>query len=269
MLLSTRIPVWCIAIMLSTACIASGQTAPDSAVVQQSEDSLRRIYYAAPEYPPLARVAKIEGTVTISAQIGTDGTIVSLQTTSGHPLLIRAALDAVKQWRYEPVVVDGRAVIVRTTISVIFSLHENPSDALKACTEKPKLVQADNKGMSLSLPESVGETIRLKFPGLRIPGERDMKDLWATETAPGTLPYFAEGDFNGDGREDFALLLANEKEYWLVIFHRGADCSYSVGYKNGGFQFQEGIVLQDIFLRTVPKGKDEVLGSSAEPMHAK
>ena len=75
-------------------------------------------------YPPLARQTRISGTVRLHAIIGKDGTIQSLEVMSGHPLLQQAALDAVRQWRYQPTLLNGEPVDVDTTIDVIFSLNQ-------------------------------------------------------------------------------------------------------------------------------------------------
>jgi len=77
-----------------------------------------------PIYPPLARQTRISGTVRLHAIIGKDGTIQSLEVISGHPLLQQAALDAVRQWRYQPTLLNGEPVDVDTTIDVIFSLNQ-------------------------------------------------------------------------------------------------------------------------------------------------
>ena len=77
-----------------------------------------------PVYPPLARQTRISGTVRLHAIIGKDGTIQSLEVVSGHPLLQQAALDAVRQWRYQPTLLNGEPVDVDTTIDVIFSLNQ-------------------------------------------------------------------------------------------------------------------------------------------------
>src|SRR5271163_2173040 len=75
-----------------------------------------------PNYPPLARQTRISGTVRLHAIIGKDGSVQSLTLESGHPLLVQAALDAVKQWRYQPTLLNGVPVEVDTTIDVVFSL---------------------------------------------------------------------------------------------------------------------------------------------------
>jgi periplasmic protein TonB len=77
-----------------------------------------------PIYPPLARQTRISGTVRLHAIIGKDGTVQQLTVESGHPLLVQAALDAVRQWRYQPTLLNGEPVDVDTEIDVIFSLAQ-------------------------------------------------------------------------------------------------------------------------------------------------
>jgi protein TonB len=77
-----------------------------------------------PVYPPLARQARIQGTVRFTAIIGRDGTIQNLQLISGHPLLVQAATDAVKQWVYQPTLLNGEPVEVITQIDVNFTLTQ-------------------------------------------------------------------------------------------------------------------------------------------------
>ncbi|MGE5648241.1 MAG: energy transducer TonB [Acidobacteriota bacterium] len=77
-----------------------------------------------PVYPPLAKQARIQGTVKFTAVIGTDGTIRNLQLISGHPLLVPAAQDAVKQWAYQPTLLNGEPVEVITQIDVNFTLNQ-------------------------------------------------------------------------------------------------------------------------------------------------
>src|SRR5216684_1760225 len=77
-----------------------------------------------PVYPPLARQTRISGTVRLHAIISKSGGVQQLEVISGHPLLVQAALDAVKQWRYRPTTLNGEPVEVDTTIDVIFSLNQ-------------------------------------------------------------------------------------------------------------------------------------------------
>jgi len=75
-----------------------------------------------PIYPPIAKTAHISGTVVLHAIIGKDGAVKDLEYVSGPPLLMKSALDAIKQWRYKPTMLNGEPVEVDTTISVVFSL---------------------------------------------------------------------------------------------------------------------------------------------------
>lgn len=87
-------------------------------------ESAKLIFHPTPEYPPLAKMARIQGVVRLDATISKDGTIQDLKVISGHPLLVRAALDAVQRWRYQPTLLNGEAVEVATEIDVNFTLAE-------------------------------------------------------------------------------------------------------------------------------------------------
>ncbi len=75
-----------------------------------------------PVYPPLARQARIQGTVILQAQISKTGDIENLQLISGHPMLAPAAIEAVKQWKYRPYLLNGEPCEVDTQIQVNFTL---------------------------------------------------------------------------------------------------------------------------------------------------
>ena len=80
------------------------------------------IHRVEPIYPSLARTARVQGAVVIAAVIGKDGMVERLQVVSGHPLLIQAAIDAVRQWRYRPYILNGAPIEVDTQITVNFIL---------------------------------------------------------------------------------------------------------------------------------------------------
>jgi protein TonB len=80
---------------------------------------LRRVN---PVYPPLARQARIQGQVVLQAQISKTGDIENLQLISGHPMLAPAAIEAVKQWKYKPYLLNGEPVEVDTQVQVNFTL---------------------------------------------------------------------------------------------------------------------------------------------------
>ena len=75
-----------------------------------------------PEYPPMAKMAHIRGTVRLSAIIDANGRIIELKVVEGHPILAAAARAAVEKWRYSPTFYNGEAVEVATEIIVHFRL---------------------------------------------------------------------------------------------------------------------------------------------------
>ena len=76
-----------------------------------------------PRYPPLALQMRQTGTVVLHAIISRDGHINALEVVSGSPFFVKAALDAVRQWRYRPTMLNGEPVEVETTITVVFRLQ--------------------------------------------------------------------------------------------------------------------------------------------------
>lgn len=106
-----------------------GNVPPPPKVLQRirqggNVQAARLINRVQPTYPPLARQARIQGTVRLHAIIAKDGTVQQLEVLSGHPLLVQSALDAVRQWRYQPTLLNNEPVEVDTTIDVIFSLNQ-------------------------------------------------------------------------------------------------------------------------------------------------
>jgi len=79
-----------------------------------------------PEYPPIARAARVQGIVVLRATISKTGSIENLSVISGPAMLQQAALDAVKQWTYKPYPLNGEPAEVMTTINVMFSLGNPP-----------------------------------------------------------------------------------------------------------------------------------------------
>jgi len=78
-----------------------------------------------PVYPPLARSARIQGSVVLAALISRAGTIENLRAISGHPMLVPAAIDAVRQWQYRPYILNSEPIEVETQITVNFTLGGN------------------------------------------------------------------------------------------------------------------------------------------------
>jgi TonB family protein len=80
----------------------------------------------APVYPPLARQARIQSTVVLKVRISKTGDVESVQLFSGHPMLAPSAIEAVKQWKYKPYLLDGEPVEVETNVTVNFTLPDKP-----------------------------------------------------------------------------------------------------------------------------------------------
>lgn len=87
-------------------------------------ESARIVFGPKPDYPPLARMARIQGSVHLEAVISRDGTIEHLAVISGPPLLVKAAMDTVARWRYQPTRLNGQPVEVVTDVVVNFVLAE-------------------------------------------------------------------------------------------------------------------------------------------------
>ena len=74
-----------------------------------------------PLYPPIAKAAHVSGTVVLAATISKQGTITNLRVVSGPAMLQQSALDAVRNWRYKPYLLNGEPVEVETTVNVVFN----------------------------------------------------------------------------------------------------------------------------------------------------
>ena len=82
-----------------------------------------KIHDVTPQYPQMAKIARVQGSVVLAAEIGKDGTIQNLHVIStASPLLNQAAIDAVRQWKYRPYILNGEPVVVDTTVTVNFVL---------------------------------------------------------------------------------------------------------------------------------------------------
>ncbi|MFZ0962351.1 MAG: energy transducer TonB [Terriglobia bacterium] len=119
--------------VLESLIVGNGPPPPPPAHVATKPQMVRRggnviaaraLYQPPPVYPPLAIAARIQGTVVLQAILGTDGRVQDLKVMSGHPWLARAAIEAVKSWRYQPTLLNSEPVEVLTEIDVNFRLGE-------------------------------------------------------------------------------------------------------------------------------------------------
>jgi protein TonB len=109
-------------IISSTPVAVPKVAAPQRVRVSQGVSQGLLVRKVQPNYPPLARQARIQGNVVLTAEISKDGSIENLRLVSGHPMLAPAAIEAVKQWKYKPYFLNGEPVEVETQVTVIFSL---------------------------------------------------------------------------------------------------------------------------------------------------
>jgi len=109
-------------IISSTPVAVPKVAAPQRVRVSQGVSQGLLVRKVNPVYPPLARQARISGTVVLRAVISKDGSIENLSLVSGHPMLAPAAIDAVKQWKYKPYLLNGEPVEVDTEVQVNFTL---------------------------------------------------------------------------------------------------------------------------------------------------
>jgi len=102
--------------------VAPAPQTPSQIRVGGEVQAARLMHEVTPAYPPIARQARIAGTVALSATIASDGTVKDLRLLSGNPLLVDAAVNAVKQWTYRPTYLNGKPVQVLTEVDVRFTL---------------------------------------------------------------------------------------------------------------------------------------------------
>jgi protein TonB len=109
-------------ILNSTPTVAPKIATPQRVRVSSGVSTGMLVRKVPPTYPPLARQARIQGTVLLQATISKEGAIENLQLISGHPMLAPAAIEAVKQWKYKPYLLNGEPVEVETQVQVNFTL---------------------------------------------------------------------------------------------------------------------------------------------------
>ncbi|HEY6352296.1 MAG TPA: energy transducer TonB [Candidatus Angelobacter sp.] len=124
----------CAALLLVLFGIAIGQEVRTLVVVKTNASGGRELSNAVPEYPQMAKIAHIEGDVALTATINEGGLIENLRAVSGHPILIQSAMDAVRQWKYEPFLLEGKPVAVETRITVSYRMPSTTASTQKNST---------------------------------------------------------------------------------------------------------------------------------------
>jgi TonB family protein len=118
--------------------ISSGAETTPSVHVAGIQAQANLIHQVAPVYPQPAKSAHVSGTVLLHCIIGKDGTVQYVQYVSGPPLLMKSAMDAVRQWKYKPTIINGKDVQVDATVSVAFTLGgSSVADTSQAIESRP------------------------------------------------------------------------------------------------------------------------------------
>ncbi len=110
--------------LITLASLAAAQVVPQRVRTIESVMAQRLVRRVAPLYPPLARQAKVQGVVVLKVQISKSGDVQKIELVSGHPLLAPAAIEAVKQWKYTPYLLNAEPVEVETQVTVNFTLSD-------------------------------------------------------------------------------------------------------------------------------------------------
>ncbi|HEX4784030.1 MAG TPA: energy transducer TonB [Candidatus Sulfotelmatobacter sp.] len=127
------------------ASIISAQAVPQRLRVSENVEQAFITKKINPIYPPIARHTRIQGSVILQVQISKSGDVENMQLFSGHPLLAPAAIDAVKQWKYKPYLLNGEPVEVQTRVTVNFTLPDK-SPAYGVAGDAPGGIPPDGKG---------------------------------------------------------------------------------------------------------------------------
>src|SRR5260370_729501 len=117
-----RSGVFTLVAAIAFASVSHSQIASKPGEVSSASADEHLLKKVEPVYPPLAKATRIQGEVVLKVTISQAGTVGDVRIQSGHPMLTVSAVAAVKQWQYQPFLVDGHPAEVSTTIEVPFSL---------------------------------------------------------------------------------------------------------------------------------------------------
>jgi len=146
-----------------------------------------------PEYPPLAKTARIQGKVLLKVTIAKGGDVTSVKVLSGHPMLAPSAIQAVKKWQYKPFLVDGQPAEVKTEIEVPFSLGISEADYKKEQDASNAYFKQEDKCRSLIKAQQFAEAEAACKTGVdlaeKLPARRQMERLSAYRNTGVALFY--------------------------------------------------------------------------------
>jgi TonB family protein len=110
-----------------------------------------------PIYPPIAKAARVEGTVVLEATISKAGAVVGARVISGHPMLQQAALDAVKTWHYQPYLLNGEPIEVVAAVNVTFALSGQSGDDSASGAQTAAATGSTTEGAPQAAPATAGQ----------------------------------------------------------------------------------------------------------------
>jgi TonB family protein len=144
-------------------CLASAAAAQVTSQPPQVSDGVMTgllLHKVNPVYAPLARQARIQGTVVLRVAISKSGDVQSVQLISGHPMLAPAAVEAVKQWKYRPYLLNGDPVDVQTQVQVNFVLSEqHPLEIARDPASSPQAGASTSENVNLAGRVRVSENV--------------------------------------------------------------------------------------------------------------
>jgi len=234
----------------------------EAAPVELSPDSAQvlLIRKVPPVYPPLARQARIQGTVVLQIVINKEGDVRDVRLVSGHPMLAPAAIEAVKQWKYQPYTQDGVAIEVSTNVRVNFNMADTPAVGTAGSVRS-------EIGAWVFTPGSYGsQTARVS--------EAEMRELRTSKIDPEYPPLALQQRIQGEVVLDVQINVAGDVENVKLIsghpvFVKPAidavkQWKYAPYVKDGTAMAAAGIVRMSF---TIPAGESE--GVVSEPPPAK
>jgi TonB family protein len=180
--------------ILMLACVSSiGQQPAEIAKANADEHLVKRID---PEYPPLARAARLQGKVLLKATISKDGDVTAVTVVSGHPMLAPSAIEAVRKWKYKPFLVDGQPMTVKAEIEVPFSLGISEADYKKEQEASNDYFKQEDRCRALIKAQKFTEAEAAYKTAVdlaeKLPGSRQMERLSAYRNTGVALFYQRE-----------------------------------------------------------------------------
>jgi TonB family protein len=170
--------------------VAAAQNATEVSSANANEHILKKID---PEYPPLAKAARIQGKVLLKATISTEGDVTSVTAVSGHPMLAPSAIEAVKKWKYKPFLVDGQPMTVTAEIEVPFSLGISEADYKKEQEASNDYFKQEDRCRALIKAQQFTEAEAACKTAVdlveKLPGSRQMERLSAYRNTGVALFY--------------------------------------------------------------------------------